>query len=223
MIVAGGHTLVVGAALAATRRNRRSSLSAWPFSRVRPIPAMMPRPMALLCWLLLWRGAACVTSASSRILEEVAPSAADADGGVGVGGGVGGVGESATGVDNGGGGGDSFNLPPFDAQRDALLRFASGLADPHQSLATWRSGPGHPCGAAAGARPGPWTGVDCDEPRGSVVGLDLSGRGLGGTLGASLVEIATLRSMCDFLTWTLARLFVCACMGMSGCIFSPPC
>lgn len=74
----------------------------------------------------------------------------------------------------------------------ALLRFAARLHDPHQALLLWAPGT-HPCGDAATARA--WPGVECDERAGSVVALDLSSRGLGGTLDASLAELATLRSM----------------------------
>jgi hypothetical protein len=76
---------------------------------------------------------------------------------------------------------------------DALLEFAAALSDPHDALATWAPG-SHPCGDSAGhARP--WPGIECDAPAGSVVGLDLSGKGLGGQLGASLADVETLRSM----------------------------
>jgi hypothetical protein len=76
----------------------------------------------------------------------------------------------------------------------ALLEFAAGLSDPHDALALWAAG-SHPCGGAAGAAR-PWPGVACDAPAGSVVGLGLAGRGLGGRLGPSLAGIGTLRSMC---------------------------
>jgi hypothetical protein len=92
----------------------------------------------------------------------------------------------------------------------ALLEFARGLQDPSEALLTWTADT-HPCGGAAGTASGagavpprgaardaarrPWPGVSCDAPLGSVVGLDLAGRGLRGELGASLAVLDTLRSM----------------------------
>lgn len=149
-----------------------------PRPRTSSLP--QPRPIALLCLLLLWRGAAGVSSAASRVLEEAPP--ADGSGST--------AGPATTKV--------------FDPQTAALLRFAAGLVDPHESLVTWApETAGHPCGgvadgagdSAGGAAAAPWPGVECDEPRGSVIGVDLAGRGLEGTLGASLAELPALRSM----------------------------
>lgn len=75
----------------------------------------------------------------------------------------------------------------------ALVQFAAGLSDTHQSLLPWAGG-SHPCGDAAG-RSAPWPGVSCDAAAGSVIGLDLSSRSLGGRLDDSLSGIETLRSM----------------------------
>jgi hypothetical protein len=82
----------------------------------------------------------------------------------------------------------------------ALLDFAQSLADPGQALLTWIPDT-HPCGGSgstAGARSAagqPWPGITCDEPLGSVMALDLSGRGLSGLLGPSLAALGTLRLM----------------------------
>ena len=46
-----------------------------------------------------------------------------------------------------------------------------------------------------GARSQPWPGVSCDEPLGSVLGVDLSSRGLSGQLGASLAALDALRTV----------------------------
>jgi hypothetical protein len=155
-----------GAAAAPPRRwqtqaAQRSSQPRW--------PARSALQASWLLWLmLLWRGAACASPASSRILEEVerweAPAAAPA-----------------------------APKSLFDQQGDALLEFAGSLQDPYQALLPW-SGASHPCGDD-GARSQPWPGVSCDEPLGSVLGVDLSSRGLSGQLGASLAALDALRTV----------------------------
>jgi len=74
-----------------------------------------------------------------------------------------------------------------------LLEFARGLVDRHEVLLLWADG-AHPCGDTT-ARLRPWPGVACNEPLGRVIGIDLSGRGLEGTLGAGLASLDTLRYM----------------------------
>lgn len=75
----------------------------------------------------------------------------------------------------------------------ALLQFISGIRDPYQSLLLW-SNESHPCGDE-GSRLGPWPGITCDAVSGSVVGIDLSSRGLSGQLSPSLADLDTLTSM----------------------------
>ncbi|KXZ55840.1 hypothetical protein GPECTOR_2g1391 [Gonium pectorale] len=63
-----------------------------------------------------------------------------------------------------------------------LLSFRGTLSDPRGALASWTAGT-DPCAAFAPSR---WAGVACDPLSGAVVGLELSGFGLAGTLSAGL-------------------------------------
>lgn len=69
-----------------------------------------------------------------------------------------------------------------------LRRWAATVSDPHFMLATW-TGPS-PCSVDA-----PYTGVKCDTTGRRVVGLDLAGNDLGGTLeGLELLEHLEVRA-----------------------------
>jgi hypothetical protein len=91
-----------------------------------------------------------------------------------------------------------------------LLEFAAALDDPTGALKAWSYGT-HPCGepraaaaaanapaAAASSNNGtaPWPGVECDEPRGRVLGLRLPGLRLGGALSGRLGALGSLGFMC---------------------------
>lgn len=72
-----------------------------------------------------------------------------------------------------------------EADLQALMAIKQALEDPNQALRSWSS--------SSGACQGKWEGVKCAQ--GQVIGLQLAGKGLGGSLAEQVGELVALRKL----------------------------